>query len=294
MIEKILVVGAGAMGSGIAQTAAQSGYEVWLTDVSADNVERALNQIRGRLQRSISKGRMEAAEMDAVLSHLHAAKDYAPAAECDMVIEAIYENVDAKQQVYREIDLICPENVIIASNTSSISLTLLAGKVKRPENFIGMHFFNPVPVMKLLEITCGICTSAETLAAAQAVGQKMNKVTIVSKDMPGFIVNRMLDPMLNEAIQVVDEGIGNVLDVDNGMKFGCNHPMGPLELADMAGLDVLLAVMEVLYAELGDSKYRPAPLLKKMVRAGLLGQKTGRGFYIYQDSGKTPNPVFEH
>lgn len=292
-IEKLYVIGAGAMGSGIAQVAAHSGYEVYLNDVSPEYVERALEKIRASLKRSVQKGRITQEKADETVGRLHASPDISDVAECGLVVEAVVEDAAVKQALYARIEELCREDAILASNTSSISLSLLASRLKHPQRFIGMHFFNPVPAMKLLELTCGFCTAPETLAAARAVGERLGKVSIVSKDMPGFIVNRMLDPMLNEAVQILDEGIGSVTDIDNGMKFGCNHAMGPLELSDMVGLDVLLAVMEVLYEELGDTKYRPAPLLKKMVRAGYLGRKAGKGFYLYTEAGRQPNPLLD-
>ena len=211
------------------------------------------------------------------------------------MIEAVYEDFEVKKSVFAQVSELCGPETIIASNTSSMSLTALGAAVSRPERFIGMHFFSPVPAMKLLELICGLRTSADTLQAAREVGERLGKVLIVSKDMPGFIVNRMLNPMLNEAIQIVDEGIGSVEDVDSGMKFGCNHPMGPLELCDMAGVDILLAVMEVLHAQLGD-RYRPAPRRRKMVQAGVCGKKAGAGFSRYDEKGNKlgPNPALPH
>ena len=290
-IKSLFVIGAGAMGSGIAQSAIAAGYRTFLYDIDYGRVEKALESIQGRLARKVSKGKMTQEEMDTATALLSGCSELAPASEADMVIECIYEDFDAKEAIFHDVQRYAKEDVILASNTSSFSITSLAKAVKRPGRFIGMHFFNPVPVMKLLEITRGLATTDETLEAAREVGTRMGKVMIVSKDMPGFIVNRMLDPMGNEAVQLLDEGIGGVEDIDNGMKYGCNHPMGPLELMDMAGLDVLLAVMETLYKELGDSKYRPAPLLKKMVRAGWTGRKAGRGFYVYNEDGtRYPNP----
>ncbi|QDR80273.1 3-hydroxybutyryl-CoA dehydrogenase [Sporomusa termitida] len=292
-IKKIFVIGAGLMGAGIAQVAIQSGYDVILNDISESTLANGATGIEERLNRSVAKGFMSHEEKDACMKRLTCSMELASAAECQFVIEAIYENFEAKRAVFEKLDVICPPETILSSNTSSISLTALSSVVKRPEKFIGMHFFSPVPVMKLLEIIRGLRTSEDTLSAAREVGERLEKVMVVAKDMPGFIVNRILIPMLNEAVQILDESIGTVEDIDNGMKCGCNHPMGPLALADMVGLDVLLAAIEVFYSELGDSKYRPAPLLRKMVKAGYLGRKSGAGFYLYEAGGKKlgVNPV---
>ena len=291
-IRKIFVVGSGLMGSGIAQTAIQAGYEVILNDQSKAALERGQAGISKRLDRLVEKGRMTAEEKEACMGRLTTSVSVHVASNVDMVIEAIYENLEAKQSIFQQLDKICDSRTIFASNPSSISMTSLAAATSRPEKVVGMHFFSPVPVMSLVEIVYGLRTSKETIDIVDELGKSMGKRTILAKDKPGFIVNRMLLPMLNEAVQVLDEDIGTVEDVDEGMMRGCNHPMGPLALADMIGLDILLEVMETFYLDLGDTKYRPAHLLRKMVSAGYLGRKSGAGFYVYDEGKKIGvNPV---
>ena len=284
-IQKIFVVGAGLMGSGIAQNAVTAGYAVTLNDQNMAALERAKNNIEKMMRRDVEKGRMPAEECEAALARLTLDDTIEGAKDADLVIEAIYENLQAKQAVFQKLEDVCPEHTIFASNTSSISLTALAAATKRPDRVIGMHFFSPVPKMRLCEVIFGLLTAQEVLTSIKEVGEKMGKTLILADDKPGFIVNRALLPMLNEACVIVGSHIGSVEDVDNGMKLGCNHPMGPLELADMIGLDILLNVMTILAGEYGD-KYNPSLLLRKLVTAGFLGRKTGKGFYIYEDGKK--------
>ena len=290
MIKKVFVVGGGLMGSGIAQVFAQAGYEVSLNDVSDEILERSKANITKMLQKAVSKGKSTQEKMDATLSCLTFTSNLADCADTDLVVEAIIEKPEAKKDLFLKVSGYVREDAILASNTSSISIAEIASVVANPSRFMGTHFFSPVPIMKLLELVQGIGTSQETVDTMLEVGKSIGKVCIVSKDRPAFIVNRMLDPMINEAISIVEAGTGSIEDVDNGMKYGCNHPMGPLELIDMAGIDIELAVMEVLYAQTGDPKYRPSGLLRDMVRMGWLGRKTGKGFYLYHEDGsKTPN-----
>nr|WP_204884451.1 3-hydroxybutyryl-CoA dehydrogenase [Pseudoflavonifractor phocaeensis] len=280
-IKTIGVVGAGQMGSGIAQVAAVSGYSVLLYDAFPGVAEKSAQRMKASLDKLLAKGKLDQEKHDFAVDAVKVVEDLADVAQADLVVEAAVEDVGLKKELFSALDKLATPDVILASNTSSISLTEIASATSRPDKVIGMHFFNPAPVMKLLEVVKGYLTSQETIDTILEVGKQMGKVTVVAVDKAGFIVNRILDPMLNEAIFLLEEGVGTAEDIDNGMKFGCNHPMGPLALTDLIGLDVLLAVMEVLYREYGDSKYRPAPLLKKMVRAGKLGKKTGEGFFKY-------------
>ncbi|MCG8619986.1 MAG: 3-hydroxybutyryl-CoA dehydrogenase [Desulfobacterales bacterium] len=281
-MKNVTVLGAGIMGAGIAQCAAQAGFEVVLRDMEDRFVENGLTTIKSNLGRAVSKGKMEEAEADAVMDRITGTTDLTLAArEADLVIEAIIEVMDIKKEVFKELDAICKKEAVFASNTSGLSITEMASVTGRPDRFIGMHFFNPVPVMKLVELIRGFTTSGETLNIAKDFVDKINKTAIEVKEAPGFAVNRILCPMINEAVFVLAEGIASPEDIDNSMTLGANHPIGPLALADMVGLDTLLLVLEGFHKELGEDKYRPAPLLRKMVRAGYLGRKSGKGFYDY-------------
>lgn len=281
-IKKVLVIGAGQMGSGIAQVCAQSGYEVILNDIKDEAVQKGLANIERLLSRNVEKEKMTEDEKNEVLARITTSTDLkASAQDIDLAIEAAIENVDIKKDIFRQLDENAPEHAILASNTSSIPITDIASATNRPEKVIGMHFMNPVPVMKLVEIIRAIQTSDETYEAIADMTKKLYKTGVLSKDYPGFIANRILLPMINEAIYAVYEGVATVEDVDTVMKLGMNHPMGPLTLADFIGLDTCLYIMEVLYEGFGDSKYRPCPLLRQYVQAGWYGKKTGRGFYVY-------------
>ena len=258
-IRNVFVIGSGAMGTGIAQVSIQAGYTVTLRDISMAQLEKARANIEKQLQRSVDKGRITAEEKDAALARLTITETPDALKDADLVIEAASEKAEVKMGIFKEVCSICSDECILATNTSSISITKLSGAVSHPERVIGMHFFNPVPVMKLLEIVRGLSTSEETIAAAREVGEKLNKVIIVSADSAGFIVNRLLDPMINEAFDLIERGVGTPEDIDKGCKYGLNWPMGPCELIDMAGIDIELAVMETIYADTGDSKYRPSP-----------------------------------
>jgi len=280
-IKKIGVVGAGTMGNGIAHVAALSGYQVIMKDVTDEILQQAMKTIDKNLQRGVDKGKIAEEQKQQALSRITPTTDISLMKEVDFAIEAINEDFDIKCEVFSQLDSLCPPQVVLASNTSSISITRIGATTQRPDKVIGMHFMNPVPVMKLVEIIRGIDTSEETFSTTQSLATAMGKTPVEVNDFPGFISNRILIPMINEAIYALMEGVGSAEAIDSVMTLGMNHPMGPLTLADFIGLDVCLAIMEVLYGGFGDPKYRACPLLRKMVAAGHLGRKTGRGFYKY-------------
>jgi len=282
-IKTIGIVGAGQMGSGIAQVASQAGFNVRLHDISEALVARAITALGKGLDRIVARGKLSEEERQAILSRIHPTPNFEGLFDCDIIIEAATENEALKIDLFRRLHAGCRPEVILASNTSSISITRLGTASGRPERVIGMHFMNPPPVMRLVEIVRGLATAPETYEVVKALAERMGKSTMVAEDSPGFIVNRVLLPMINEAIYAIFEGVGSVEDVDMAMKLGTNQPMGPLELADLIGLDTCLAIMEVMQDVLGDDKYRPCPLLKKYVDAGYLGRKAGRGFYRYDN-----------
>lgn len=289
-IESVFVIGAGFMGTGIVENVATKGLDVTVYDISQAQLDKSIKTIVKNLDKAVAKGRMEEADRNASLARINCTTDIAACCTADAIIEAVAENKDIKTSIMRDVDKYAKENAIIASNTSSISITSLGSILKSPERFVGMHFFSPVPKMPLMEIVRGYQTDNQVLERARELGEFMGKTCIIAQDEAGFIVNRMLIPMLNEACVLVERRIGSIEEIDCGVRLGLNHPMGPLELMDMIGIDVELAVMEVLHEEIGDPKYRPAVSLKRMVDSGFLGKKAGIGFYIYHEDGtKEPN-----
>ena len=278
---KIAIIGNGTMGQGLVQSIVQHGFQVVMKGRSKESLDKAMGRLNASFDKLVAKGKMDRSAADGYLANIKASQDFADVADADLIIEALAEDMEIKKEQLRKLDGIAKPDAILATNTSSLSITELAGVTKRPDKVIGLHFFNPVPVMKLVEVISGRRTAPEVQDKAIAFCKDLGKTPVTVDEAPGFVVNRLLIPMINEAIGVYAEGIASVEEIDTAMKLGSNHPMGPLELGDFIGLDVCLAIMEVLYTEFSDSKYRPHPLLRKMVRAGQLGRKTGQGFYDY-------------
>jgi 3-hydroxybutyryl-CoA dehydrogenase len=282
VIERLGIVGAGQMGRGIAQVAAAAGCEVTIVDATAGLADKGRASVAAQLAKLVEKGKLPASERDAIVGRIRAGRDIGDLGDVDFAVEAASESAAVKQQIFSDLDHACRPGVILSTNTSSISITALSARTKRPDRVIGMHFMNPVPLMKLVEVIRGLATSDDTYAVTRALAERFGKTTVVSRDIPGFIVNRVLMPMVNEACFALYENIASAEDIDKAVNLGLNHPLGPLALIDLIGLDTTLAILEVLHRELGESKYRPCPLLRQYVAAGWLGRKTGRGFYRYE------------
>jgi 3-hydroxybutyryl-CoA dehydrogenase len=281
-IETVMVIGAGQMGAGIAQVFAASGYQVSLYDVDQRNTQKGIEGIDKRLKKQVGKGSLSAEEYEGIMERLHLANEITAAQKADLIVEAVVEKMEVKQAIFAELDSLAPSHTVLATNTSSLPITEIAAVTTRPEKVIGMHFMNPVPVMKLVEIIRGLATTDEVYQAVYETTKKLNKTPVEVHDFPGFVSNRILMPMINEAVFTLYEGVANEEDIDQVMKLGMNHPMGPLTLADFIGLDTCLFIMETLHKGFGDDKYRPCPLLRKYVKAGWLGRKTGKGFFTYE------------